>query len=410
VNSQWFDEAVGGVSGLGLDFADSFFLIGDPTTFGVYRHVPKEDTFLGDEQAGENCGSLVRQWLKEGQIDSFHAFLHYTRRQVEPLLKKVYSWCECEGVAKPRVWINHSAAVTPSGLCPDHLQPSRLYRLFRLSARNAVGPFFGRKRFPLRYALVRYRGDTPGSQHYVNDLLAANGLRYVWLNMGDLHRNRIALPEHQQKGRTTILRPITMDDGVCYWRFERCYGWQFEGPGGEAYLRDSKDGSDASHLITEKNLQELCNCGGTCILYTHWTHSRSMPIADETIARFKLLQRWRDAGRIWVTSTSRLLEWTRLRTFLRIVCRREGKRLIVEIEGVDDPICGRGPVELAELHGLSFRLKYSEQDVILGVPGKALKPGQLRRLGDMCWLDTQDSCAGARAPRVGSSPKALPWV
>src|SRR5690348_12878511 len=161
-----FDCNRGGVCGLGLDFADSFFLVGDPTTFGMYRHLPAEDRFREDEQQGENCGELVRQWLKAGQIDTFHAFLHYTRRQVEPLLKGFYDWCESESVGKPRVWINHSAAVTPSGLCPDKLQPGTAYRLARLSARKMVGPLFGRKRLPLRYAFVRYRGDSPGSPYY----------------------------------------------------------------------------------------------------------------------------------------------------------------------------------------------------------------------------------------------------
>ena len=387
-NCPRFDKDGGGVPGLGLDFADSFFLVGDPTTFGMYRYLPEEDRFQEDEQQSENCAALVRQWLKEGQIDSFHAFLHYTRRQVEPLLKEFYHWCERENVAKPRVWINHSTAVTPSGLCPDRLQPSSIYRLARLTARNLVGPLFGRKRQPFRYAFGRYQGDTPGSRYYVNDLLAANGLRYVWLNMKDLHRNQIALPEQRQNGRATILQPVTMDDGVRYWRFERCYGWQPGGPpGSEAYLRDSRDGCDAPHLITEKNLHELCSCGGTCILYTHWTHYRSMPIADETIARFELLQRWREAGKIWITSTAELLEWTRRRTFLRLRCSREAKRMIVDIDGLDDPIFGRETVDLKDLHGLSLRLRTPEATVTFAINGRVLSPDQVHRVGSLCWLD-----------------------
>jgi hypothetical protein len=399
-NSPRFDKNREGIPGLGLEFADSFFLIGDPTTFGMYRYLPKEDRFQEDEQQGENCAALVRQWLKEGQIDSFHAFLHYTRRQVEPLLKEFYHWCERENVAKPRVWINHSTSVTPSGLCPDRLQPNLIYRLARLTARNAVGPFLGRKRHPLHYAFVRYHGDTPGSPYYVNDLLAANGLRYVWLNMKDIHRNHIALPEHQQNGRATILQPVTMDDGVRYWRFARCYGWQLGGAGGEAYLRDSSNGCDASHLITEKNLDELCSCGGTCILYTHWTHFRSMPIADETIARFEMLRRWGESGKIWITSTARLLEWTRLRTFLRIVCRCDGKQLVVEIDGLHDPIFGRETLDLKDLHGLTLHLRAPETVITVAINGKALSPEQVHRVGTLCWLDA------AGTSKQGPNPKA----
>jgi hypothetical protein len=306
---------------------------------------------------------------------------------MESLLNGFYQWCESENVAKPRVWINHSAAVTPSGLCPDHLQPSRLYRLARLAARATVGPFFGRKRHPLRYAFVRYRGDTPGSPYYVNDLLAANGLRYVWLNMEDLHRDQIALPEDPQNGRATILEPVTMDDGVRYWRFERCYGGPPGRTQGEVYLRDSKDGYDASHLITERNLKELCRAQGTCILYTHWTHFRSMPIADETISRFELLRRWRDEGKIWITSTARLLEWTRRRTFLRLRYSSEGKRMTVDIDGVDDPLFGRETLDLKDLHGLTLRLRATETNVTIATNGRVLGPGQVHRVGSLCWLD-----------------------
>lgn len=384
--SPGFDPDIGGIPGFGFDFADSFFLVGDATTFGMYRHV-KEDLFREDEQAGENCAALVRSWFKEGQIDSFHAFLHYTRRQVKPLLEGFYRWCEHEGVAKPRVWINHSPAVTPSGLCPDNLQPSSLYRLARLSARKIVGPLFGRKPLPLRYAFVRSRGDTPGSPYYVNDLLSANGLRFVWLGRGDLQCGRIALKEQLNKGRSTILEPITMDDGIKYYRFGRCHGRPPPGvPNGVAYLRDSKEGFDASHLISDKNLEELCRLNGTSILYTHWTHSRSVPIADETISRFKLLCHWRDEGKIWVTSTARLLEWTRRRTFLRLRCSREGKRLTVDIEGVDDPIFGYEAVNLVDLDGLCLSLRHSEVDIRIAIMGEALGPNQVHRVGQLCWL------------------------
>jgi hypothetical protein len=381
-----FEAELAGVRGFGFDFADSFFLVGDPTTFGMYSFLSEKNCFREAEQEGENCAALVRQWLKEGQIDSFHAFLHYTRRQVEPLLKAFYRWCESKSVAKPRVWINHSTAVTPTGLCPDNLQPTCMHRFARVAARNLVGPLFGRKHIPLGSAFVRYQGASPGSPHYVNDLLAANGLRYVWLNMQDIYCNRIALTEERQNGRPTILHPVTMDDGIRYWRFERCYG----SPNGKragVYLRDSEEGVDSSHLITEPNLQELCRANGTCILYTHWTHPRSMPIADETLRRFELLRTWHEAGKVWATTTARLLEWTRLRTFLRIVCRREGERLVIEIEGLDDPIHGRESLSLKDLDGLCIRLNKPDSMVTLAINGQALSSAHLRRRGDFCWID-----------------------
>ena len=386
-NCPRFDQDSGGVRGLGLDFADSFFLVGDPTTFGMYRYVRERDCFVEGSQEGMDCASLVRQWIKEGAVDSYHAFLHYKRHQVEPLLKEFYAFCEREAVDKPRVWINHSWPVTPSGLCPDKLQSRWPHRLARLAARNVLGPFMGRKRRPLRYAFVRYHGDTPGSPYYVNDLLAANGLRYVWLNRQTPHYDCLALPESLQNKRSTILQPITMDDGVRYYEFQRYCSPPPSAGDSNAYLRDSKEGFDASVAITEKNLEELCRSEGTCILYTHWTHFRSVPLANETIDRFDLLRRWQEAGKIWITSTARLLEWTRLRTFLKIVCRREGKQLVVDIEGLEDPVFGRESLELKDLDGVCFRARQPEASITLAINGQPLSSERYCCAGDLCWVD-----------------------
>lgn len=401
-DSEWFREELGGIRALGLDLADSFFLVGDRTTFGMYRHFPEPSCFRLDEQDGQDCRDFIRQGILQGRIDSFHAFLHYTREQLAPLLEEFYQWCEQESVSKPAVWINHSVQVTPTGLCPCDLQPDTVWRLARLTGRKVLGPLLGRQGLPLKGAFARYQGDTPGSRHYINDLLAANGVRYVWLNMDDLHRNQIVLPEHSMNGRQTILQPVSMDDGVRYYRFERCYGKPSGRPGGEAYLRDSENGFDASVLINSANLETLCRSGGTCILYVHWTHPRSFPIADATIARFELLRRWRDAGRIWVTSTARLLEWTRRRTFLNVVSRREGQRLTVELNGVNDPVFGREAVGLPELHGLCLHLPKGQAEVTVVVNGVALKADQSCRLGNLCWLDANAS-SKARERRLSPS-------
>jgi peptidoglycan/xylan/chitin deacetylase (PgdA/CDA1 family) len=381
-----FDERAGGLRGLGLGFGDSFFLFGDRTTFGMYRHTGGEGEFPEDQQEGTRCRAFIEERIRSGAIDAFHSFLHHTREQVAPRLKLFYEWCRLEGVSKPTVWINHSLAVAPSGICPGRLQPNRLGRLARLSARSVVGPMFGRQRLPLRYALARYDGDTPGSSYYVNDLLAANGVRHVWLNMDDLRCNEVSLPENILNGRETILQPVTMDDGVRYYRFERCYGKPARF-GGESYLKDSADGFDSSRLITEKNLALLCQKTGTCILYTHWTHPRSFPIEPQTVARFALLKRWQDEGKIWVCSSSRLLEWTRRRSFLDIAVKRQGKSLVMELTEVNDPVFGREPVTLADLDGLCFDVlePMTEVKVVLG--GVALSPEQVHHTGNCWWLD-----------------------
>ncbi len=399
VRSRWYDPGVGGIPGLGLNLADTFFLFGDPTTFGMYRHDAVSGQFREDQQDGENCAELIRQSLRRGEVDTFHTFLHYTRQQVEPLLRKFYAWCEREAVSKPFVWNNHSAGVTPSGICPDQLQPSRLHRLSRYLTRTLAVPVLGREYRPLRHAFTCYQGDSPGSRYYINDLLAQNGLRYVWLNYGDVHRNKICLPACEYRGQHSILHPVEMDDGVRYYRFDRCYGHPPHARGEGIYLADSHFGYDSSYLISDLNLQELCAQGGTCILATHWTHSRSLPFSDETIARFRLLKQWEEAGRVWVAPVSQILEWTRRRTFLDYSCLKQDGALVIEIKGIGDPIFGSERVSPQELHGLWFRLAAPATSISVVLNGELLPPDRVGHAGADVWLTTRSiPVKGAETP------------
>jgi hypothetical protein len=383
--SQWYDASAGGVPGLGLDFADSFFLIADDVSMGMYRE-DSSGGFREDESDGRNAAEAIRGWLKSGLVDSFHGFLHYERGQVLPLLEGFYAWCERQGAAKPSVWLNHSLGVTPTGLAPLALRPNRLARLARQIARAAVGPLFGRKRRPIREALVWYEGADPRSRYYINDCLAANGLRYVWMNAGDTLANRIALPEHAYGDRSSILDIVTMDDGVRYYHFPRCFGKVGGPPTSGLCLRQSDDTSDTSTLFTEENLDRLCREQGTCILFTHWTLKRSFPISDETIGHFDLVRRYRDAGRVWVVPLGRLLEWTRVRTFLKYGVRREGGGLAIDVAGVDDPILGRQSLRPEDCRGLAFRLPTEASLASISFAGQPLAPALYSRQEKVCWI------------------------
>lgn len=398
--STWYDASAGGVPGLGLDFADSFFLVADDVSMGMYRRDPAGG-FAPDTRDGRDAREAIRGWLKAGAIDSFHALLDLTRDEALPLLEDFHAWCEREGVAWPRVWLNHSLSVTPTGLCPRALRPNRAVRLARHLARAAVGPLFGRRRRPLRYAFAWYDGATPGSPHYINDVLRAHGLRYVWLNSGDVLPNAVALPEHSCGGRPSILDIVTMDDGVRYYHFARCYGRPAGAPATAGLaLRRAADTIDTSCLFTEENLEVLCRQGGTCILFTHWTLKRSFPVQDETIGRFALVRRYRDAGRVWVAPLARLLEWTRLRAFLRYEVRDVAGRTVIDIAGVDDPVLGRQTLGPEECGGLAFRLPPAARGVAVCIGGKALPAGAVRREGDVCWVEA----AGPGGSAGGSAP------
>jgi hypothetical protein len=385
--SRWFDRSTGGVRGLGLELADTFFLVGDETTMGMYRFDPRSQTFREDISDGHNACEAIKAWIKQGQIDTFHGFLHYTRDQVLPLLEGFYRWCEREKVPKPSSWINHSVLACPTGLCPESMRPNRAYALARQIARFTIGPLTGRKRYPIVWRQPWYQGAKPGTPYYVNDVLRANGLRYVWLEAGDDELpNVVALPEFINGGRQSILEPVIMDDGTRYYRFRRCYGRDRAPRGVTVALRTSKIAFDASLLFNNKNLEHLCNVEGTCILFTHWTVERNLPIQDETIGNFHNLRTFRDQGRIWVTRLSRLLEWTRLRTFLKYSVSDAGNHLIIDIEGLDDPIFGRQDLELRDCRDLAFDVPPLAGPIEMRLAGRPLPPDLLHRSGSICWI------------------------
>ncbi len=388
-DSRWYDRSAGGVHGLGLELGDSFFLIGDDVSMGMYRFDPASRTFREDMSDGRNACEAIKAWIRGGDIDTFHGFLHYTREQVMPLLETFYRWCESEGVAKPATWINHSVLACPSGLCPDSLRPNRAIALARQIARYTIGPLTGRRRYPIAWGQPWYQGDSPGTPYYINDVLRANGLRYLWLEAGqDELANVIALPEHRQSGRPTILEPVTMDDGSRYYRFKRCYGRERARSGVTVALRTSKIAFDASSLFSTANLEHLCNVQGTCILFTHWTVERSLPIQDETIENFQRLRSYRDQRRIWVTRLSRLLEWTRLRTFLKYSVLPKEDRVVIDIRGVDDPIFGHQTLQPADCDGLAFDLAPQVEAIEVRVAGRSLPPEAVHRQGPIGWLTT----------------------
>ncbi len=386
--SRWYDRSSGGVPGLGLDLADTFFLIADETTMGMYRFDARSGLFREDTSDGHNACEAIKEWIRQGQIDAFHGFLHYTREQVMPLLEKFYAWSESEHVAKPRTWINHSVRVCPTGISPESYRPSAPYAIARQLARFAIGPLVGRKRQPIDWRQPWYYGAQPGSPYYINDILRANGLRYVWLEDGrDGFPNRIALPEFGNGRQRSILEPVTMDDGTGYYRFRRCYGKIRAPRGVTVALRTSGIAFDASRLFSAANLEHLGRVQGTCILFTHWTLPRSLPIQDETIGNFQRLRTCRDQGKIWVARLGRLLEWTRLRTFLKYSVIPEPGSLIIDIDAVDDPVFGRQKLDRRDANGIAFDVPSGTRPVQVRVAGRNLPPEHIHRDGSVCWID-----------------------
>ena len=67
------------------------------------------------------------------------------------------------------------------------------------------------------------------------------------------------------------------------------------------------------------------------------------------------LQRFYEAGRIWVAPASELLDFHFVRTFLDFSARRDDGKLIIDIASVADPVGPAFTPTLSDLRGVSFQ-------------------------------------------------------
>jgi hypothetical protein len=146
---------------------------------------------------------------------------------------------------------------------------------------------------------------------------------------------------------------------------------------------------------TARNLDRLEEAGGAVIVYQHFgvvslrgladanidMKPSTPPVMDEhTAARWRdIAERWR-AGRLFVATTRRLLDWLWLRDRLVIETEVTAERWIVRLRGVRCPVLGDLPVGPDEMNGLSLLVPREAPDVVVtSADGRAIP---MRRQGD----------------------------
>ncbi|MGZ9148731.1 MAG: hypothetical protein ACXW4G_10195 [Candidatus Deferrimicrobiaceae bacterium] len=275
--------------------------------------------------AGEEGRERVRVLMRSGHIDCLHSFgdMATSRAHAERALEEM----ERHG-CKLRVWVDHGVA--PSNFGSD---------------------------------IMRGAGDVPGSASYHADLTFAYGVRYAWMGRvtsvvgQDVPRRlkNIFVPAHPlASGKTLVkegvkgllaetvggryamhagnnlLRDVTLRDGRSALEFIRCNP-HFGG----VSSRDTAEGLGG--VLTPNVLDLLEERGGVCILYTHLgkVRDRERPLRGETaVALRNLAERVRE-GRILLTTTRRLLEYTSARRTHGFRVTREGDWALVFVEGPD---------------------------------------------------------------------------
>jgi hypothetical protein len=238
-----------------------------------------------------------------------------------------------------------------------------------------------------------YAGDDPASPYYTADLLKPLGLKYYWWSdlvswplscRPDSPGSRLRpginavknvvkiLLGQQQRARTTaqimeLCQPVSLRDGLALMAFTR-------------HLRGLKEPSSRHTLrytLAEPVLNQLLAREGYLIRYTHLGLPRPEPGAElfplpDRTALERLAQHYH-AGNIWVAPTAKILNHWLLTRHLVWTAHREGERLIIILESLQDPTTGPRPPEPEELAGLCFSVPPPEE-VILRLAGRDQVP------------------------------------
>ncbi len=396
-----------GIDGFGFPFGDTMWLY-DPS-IGVFAGFDERTGQpVPHAYKGRDFREIIDEWFRRGWVDSLHTpgVGHIPREATAAGLR----WLQERPHRRLKVWVNHSLSTTPTCIGPDQsaLRPVinnitkcgtavmcwvGLERLARAIAQRPypvswpaeqrascwllsillvgsgtwlllsviikrlrkrvsfivaglvlVGTLGVLSLMPLR----RAQGDNPDSPLYHADLVRQAGFRYYWLivplpgQYRTLVSGTLALPERScGGGRPSCLRVVELDDGASCLTFGRNTkkGWIVEG---------------SLSLLTEENLEALCEKQSTSIIYIHWAIKPKLIFVAEVIDNLARLRRFNEAGRVWLACTSELLHFTFVRAFLEYRAHQDQGKRVIEIVRVNDPTGEPFTPTLEDLRGISF--------------------------------------------------------
>jgi hypothetical protein len=376
--------------GLGLEVGDSFWVWSGTRNdaLAIHRQFPDEL----DREESPDVPRIV-ELARAGWLDTLHSFGNWRanpggdRESLGARAEAEYALETLDRLGiKPKVFVNHSSS------------PSN------------VGAIWG----------TYQKADNPKHPMYCLDLMKSAGMRYFWIDaclninkFGDhLHYNgerqlhdAIAtypwtdwlrragkrldddppdLPVDKGELRRLLvgmlnetILPLAAQDGARILAFKR-----YRSP----YLPTA---STFPIQVTARKLDLLESQGGAVVVYQHFGISSlrgraksnapgakgrtTPPVLDVHAAACwrDIAERWR-AGRLFVATTARLLDWLWMRDRLMIEVDERRDRWIVDLVGVKCSVLGSRPVEVGDLNGFSLLIPEDAPEVVVTLRGGAV--------------------------------------
>lgn len=325
-------------AGVGLEIGNSFFIFDDPQTdhFSYFSNNPMDRI-------------VIRKFIKAGYIDCLHSFgdgyknRSYARTAIKELDK--YN-------LKIKVWVNHSRS------------------------KSNLGSWFSTN-----------LGDNIDSKYYHSDITIPYGIKFVWLGsctciIGQnvpitlntfTHsfdtkyalksaRNLVKMfvkhllssfslykSKYAMHNTNDLVKTVDLDDGRKVYEFMR-YDIHPDGIGRGATSRG------IAYNISKRVLDSLIDINGYAILYTHFGKNSdcSNVIAEETQDALRYLENQYRNGQIYVTTTSKLLDYYINSKHLRWSSKIIEGEVNISIHSVEDPVFGTFIPTAKDLQGITF--------------------------------------------------------
>ena len=363
--------------GLGLEVADSFWIWSDMAAFAL-RHAPPWD----DPGTSSPEAERIRELADAGWLDSLHSFgdwhpdYHLTRDDITRGLDLLDQF----GLSPP-VYVNHGGglrlhnlggpwAAYQSGDDPD----SESYHLQSLLERG----------FRFFWTDIMFENDTFGEEMTPGP--TSKALRRAQKTRWSTVRERVtgsdqrpsrqtltdASPETSERVASSLINrllvPAIGRDGRPFLGFKRFRG------------REAPNAATFALQVSETHLDALEEAEGACVVYQHFGVWRALgrgkghisadqprePVLDDNaVWAFRDLHARQSEGRLFITTTSRLLNYIWVRDNLDYTASENESNLVITIAGVNCPVYGRSHLKADDLQGIAFLVESGWKSVTI---------------------------------------------
>jgi len=322
--------------GVGLEIGNSFLFYEPPTGSISYFN------------SGPEVAKTILGCIKAGQIDVIHSFGKKDDFKREDAINALNELKRRN--AKVDVWVDHDRSISNLG---DDVT-------------------FG-------------LGDHPNSKAYHADLTLNYGIKFAWLGRitmitgqsvpisirtfagiydpeypvhslinisKEFGKNVVAVfgsKKYAMHKDNNLVRIVKLDDGNKVYEFTRFDDF-WEG------VATGATNKRLAYVISDKTLKRLEEAEGYMIVYTHLGKNSDCPkyICKETQDAFRNLAEEYRAGNIYVTTTSKLLNYYVNQKYLDWSYEFKADKTKIKINSVKDPVFGTFTPTLKDLQGITF--------------------------------------------------------